>query len=59
VPEAVADVSDVILNPRQTWADGEAYDAQAKKLVQMFIDNFAKYEADVEADVLAAAPGVA
>jgi len=59
VPEAVADVSDVILNPRQTWADGEAYDAQAKKLVQMFIDNFAKYEADVEADVLAAAPGAA
>jgi len=47
------------MNPRQTWADAAAYDAQAQKLVKMFIDNFTKYEADVEADVLAAAPGAA
>ena len=47
------------LNPRQTWVDADAYDVQAQKLVQMFTDNFAKYEADVEADVIAAAPGAA
>jgi len=56
VPKAVPDVSAVILDPRQTWSDGDAYDAQAKKLVQMFNDNFEKYKADVDADVLAAAP---
>ncbi len=58
VPKAVPDVSTVILDPRQTWADAAAYDAQAKKLVQMFIDNFAKYEADVDADVMTAAPSI-
>ena len=59
VPESVPGVSDVILNPRRTWDDGEAYDRQAQKLVGMFIDNFAKYEADVGDDVMAAAPKVA
>ncbi len=59
VPEAVPDVSDVILNPRRTWDDPAAYDAQARKLVQMFIDNFAKYEADVAPEVMAAGPTAA
>ena len=59
VPKSVTGVSDVILNPRRTWDNPEAYDRQAKKLVQMFIDNFAKYEADVGPEVMAAAPGSA
>jgi phosphoenolpyruvate carboxykinase (ATP) len=45
-----------ILDPRATWADGSAYDAQAKKLVGMFVDNFAKFEAHVDANTLGAAP---
>ena len=48
-----------ILNPRDTWADKAAYDAQAKKLVQMFRDNFKKFEAHVGPDVLQAAPVLA
>ena len=56
VPETVPNVSDVILNPRRTWDDPSAYDVQAKKLVKMFIDNFAKYESDVDAGVMAAGP---
>ena len=48
-----------ILDPRQTWADKAAYDAQATKLVQMFRKNFEKFEAHVAADVKAAAPGFA
>ena len=32
------------------------YDAQAQKLVKMFIENFAKFEDHVDPDVRAAAP---
>ncbi len=55
VPTAVEGVSSPILNPRQTWEDRDAYDAQAQKLVGMFAENFKQYEADVDAEVLAAA----
>ncbi len=56
VPEAVAGVETSILNPRGTWSDGNAYDMQAKKLVNMFINNFAQFEAHVDQDVKEAAP---
>ncbi|HJW40949.1 MAG TPA: phosphoenolpyruvate carboxykinase [Rhizomicrobium sp.] len=59
VPVAVAGVDAKILNPRDTWADKVAYDAQAIKLVGMFRDNFKKFEAHVGPDVLAAAPVLA
>ena len=58
VPEAVDGVDAKILNPRETWADTRAYDAMAKKLVGMFVKNFAKFEARVGADVKAASPGL-
>jgi len=56
VPVALAGIDVEILNPRTTWDDPGAYDAQAEALVQMFIDNFEKFEDYVDADVLAAAP---
>ena len=56
VPEAVEGVDDKILTPRDTWEDKEAYDAQAKRLVAMFTDNFATFENHVDGDVLGAAP---
>jgi phosphoenolpyruvate carboxykinase (ATP) len=59
VPVAVPDVDTKILNPRDTWTDKAAYDAQAKKLVFMFRENFKKFEAHVGADVLQAAPQLA
>jgi phosphoenolpyruvate carboxykinase (ATP) len=59
VPVAVPGVDNAILNPRDTWTDKAAYDAQAGKLVQMFRDNFRKFEAHVGPDVLQAAPGLA
>ncbi|MFQ8431059.1 phosphoenolpyruvate carboxykinase [Amaricoccus sp. W119] len=55
VPVAVAGVDAGLLDPRSTWADAEAYDAQARKLVAMFSSNFEQYTAYVEEDVLAAA----
>ena len=45
-----------ILTPRETWNDKEAYDLQAAKLVQMFVDNFETFEAHVDGTVLNAAP---
>jgi phosphoenolpyruvate carboxykinase (ATP) len=59
VPVSVDGVDPGILNPRDTWADKAAYDAQARKLVQMFRDNFKKFEDHVGPDVLQAAPVLA
>ncbi|GAA6181596.1 MULTISPECIES: phosphoenolpyruvate carboxykinase [unclassified Shimia] len=57
VPVSVPDVDDSLLDPRGTWADKEAYDAQAQKLVNMFADNFEQYLPYIDADVKAAAIG--
>ncbi len=57
VPTDVAGVEPHILHPRKTWADKSAYDAQAARLVSMFLKNFEKFEAHVDDEVNAAAPG--
>ncbi|WP_106746030.1 phosphoenolpyruvate carboxykinase [Yoonia maritima] len=57
VPVAVDGVDNALLNPRDTWSDKEAYDAQATKLVQMFSDNFEKYVPFIDDDVKSAAIG--
>jgi len=59
VPQSVAGVNPAILNPRETWGDKQAYDAQAQKLVSMFIANFEKFEDHVSEDVRTAAPALA
>jgi phosphoenolpyruvate carboxykinase (ATP) len=43
VPGKIAGVPNEVLDPRGTWADPAAYDAQAKKLAEMFRTNFAKF----------------
>jgi len=57
VPETVDGIDTTILNPRDTWADKNAYDEQAAKLVTMFTDNFRQFEAHVDDAVLSSAPG--
>jgi phosphoenolpyruvate carboxykinase (ATP) len=59
VPVSVPGVDTKILNPRDTWADKAAYDAQARKLVSMFRENFKIFESHVGSDVLEAAPVLA
>ena len=40
VPLTVKDIDEAILDPRKTWSNASEYDEQAKKLVNMFIENF-------------------
>ena len=56
VPVAVPGVDSAILDPRTTWANGAEYDETAAKLVKLFIDNFAEFEAHVDQGVRDAAP---
>ncbi|MBZ0130784.1 MAG: phosphoenolpyruvate carboxykinase [Rhodobacteraceae bacterium] len=57
VPVKVKGVADILLEPRRTWADADAYDAAAAKLVAMFAENFAQYLDHIDDDVKAAAIG--
>ena len=56
VPTALPGVPSEILDPVNTWKDKAEFDKTARALVGMFQKNFAKFEAQVDAEVLAAAP---
>jgi phosphoenolpyruvate carboxykinase (ATP) len=43
IPNSCPEVPAEVLNPRNTWQDKNAYDEQAKKLANMFVDNFKEY----------------
>ena len=47
VPVSCPDVPDEFLQPRSTWADGDAYDRQARALAEMFAENFEAYASGV------------
>ena len=57
VPTSVPGVADILLHPRRTWEDKEAYDAQAAKLVAMFAYNFEQYLPHIDDDVRAVSLG--
>lgn len=56
LPEAIEGVPAEILQPRNTWKDGAAYDTQAKKLAGMFQENIKKFGSAVSAGILGAGP---
>jgi len=56
IPVRVPGVPDEVLDPRSTWSDPAAYDAQAAQLAAMFRENFKKFEAQVSEAVRAAGP---
>jgi phosphoenolpyruvate carboxykinase (ATP) len=56
VPMSCPDVNPVMLEPRSTWTDKDAYDAQARELAAMFARNFEVYAKEISGDVLAAGP---
>jgi phosphoenolpyruvate carboxykinase (ATP) len=59
VPVSVPGVDSDILDPRSTWADKAEYDRTAAKLVDLFVENFAEFEAHVDQGVKQAGPKVA
>jgi phosphoenolpyruvate carboxykinase (ATP) len=56
IPKSCPDVPSEVLNPRDTWSDKNAYDEQAKKLAQMFVDNFKQFADTVTQETRDAAP---
>jgi phosphoenolpyruvate carboxykinase (ATP) len=58
MPTTCPGVEDAILNPKNTWADKEAYDKKANDLAQKFVTNFKKYEEFASEEILNAAPKV-
>jgi phosphoenolpyruvate carboxykinase (ATP) len=56
VPQTCPNVPAELLNPRDTWADGAAYDAAARHLAELFHKNFAPFEAAASAAILEGAP---
>lgn len=58
MPKECPGVPAEILNPRETWADKDAYDTKANDLAKQFVKNFEKYADGVGEEILAAAPKV-
>ncbi|HLW65960.1 MAG TPA: phosphoenolpyruvate carboxykinase (ATP) [Gemmataceae bacterium] len=56
VPRECPGVPAQVLQPRFTWSDRAAYDAQADKLAALFRENFVNFEDQVSAEVRAAGP---
>jgi len=55
IPTEVPDVPSDILDPKNTWTDKDSYDLSAKKLAQMFVENFKKFQ-NVAPEIISAGP---
>ncbi|MCC7453906.1 MAG: phosphoenolpyruvate carboxykinase (ATP) [Crocinitomix sp.] len=56
MPNECENVPSEILNPRNTWANKEAYDEKASILANKFNANFEQFKSNASAEILAAAP---
>ena len=56
MPASCPEVPTEVLDPRNTWNDKGAYDAQADKLATAFQANFDKYRDNAGAEIIAAEP---
>ena len=56
IPLSCPNVPSEILIPKNTWEDKEQYHEVKKKLVGLFNENFKKFEADVNSEIVEAGP---
>ncbi|MFM6953937.1 MAG: phosphoenolpyruvate carboxykinase (ATP) [Sphingobacteriaceae bacterium] len=56
VPTTCSGVPSELLNPRNTWADKQAYDAKATDLAKDFIANFKQFENFANTEIRLASP---
>lgn len=56
IPTSVKGLPQEILNPRNTWADKSAYDSQAKKVAQLFHENFKPYSSMLAKEIAESGP---
>lgn len=57
IPTECPNVPSELLDPKNTWIDKDSYDLSARKLAQMFIDNFEKFK-NVSQDIKNAGPKI-
>ncbi|GBL41148.1 phosphoenolpyruvate carboxykinase [ATP] 2 [Nitrosopumilaceae archaeon] len=55
IPIDVPGIPSEILDPKNTWSDKDSYELSAKKLAQMFVENFKKFQ-NVAPEILDAGP---
>jgi phosphoenolpyruvate carboxykinase (ATP) len=58
MPTACPGVPAEVLNPRNTWADKDAYDKKARELAALFVKNFKQFESQAKPEVIAAGPKI-
>lgn len=56
IPNSCPDVPNEVLQPRNTWQDGKAYDEQAQHLAGLFHKNFEQFAGEVTPPIAAAGP---
>jgi phosphoenolpyruvate carboxykinase (ATP) len=56
IPVTCPNVPAEVLNPKNTWKNGNEYDEQAKKLANMFSENFKQFEDKTTKEIAAAGP---
>jgi len=56
IPKNINGIPSEILNPRNTWKDKNKYDDTAKKLVNMFHENFKNFENEVDENIKKSGP---
>jgi len=58
MPVTCPNVPAELLNPRNSWADVNAYDQKANYLASIFIKNFSKFEDKANEEIMSATPKV-
>ena len=56
IPDRCPGVPEALLLPRNTWEDKKEFDATRSKLIALFRENFKKFEAGVNTEIIAAGP---